>query len=98
MHFIVSWDINAEGEKWDALNAQLKECIEDYSWARPLSTFYVVRISAPQEWQEIKKNLIEVAEGSPVRIHLVIGPLMSGGRYDGYLPKDFWPELEKRIA
>ena len=39
MHFIVSWDINAEGEKWDALNAQLKECIEDYSWARQLSTF-----------------------------------------------------------
>ena len=38
MHFIVSWDINAEGEKWDALNAQLKECIEDYSWARPLQS------------------------------------------------------------
>ena len=41
MHFIVSWDIhtkngkgNTEGEKWDALNAQLKECIEDYSWVR----------------------------------------------------------------
>lgn len=98
MHFIVSWDINAEGEEWDALNAQLKECIENYSWARPLSTFYVVRVSAPQEWQEITKDLIKVAEGSPIRIHLVIGPLMSGGQYDGYLPKDFWPELEKRIA
>lgn len=98
MHFIVSWDINASGAERGVLNAQLKKCIENYSWVRPLSTFYVVRVSAPQEWQEITKDLIKVAEDSSIRIHLVIGPLMSGGRYGGYLPKDFWPELEERIA
>ena len=98
MHFIVSWDIQAEDGEWDEINAQLKECIEDYSWVRPLSTFYIVRVSDVQKWQEIRRSLIEVAESSTIRIHLVIGPLMYGGQYDGYLPKDIWPELEKRTA
>ena len=98
MHFIVSWDIQAEDGEWDEINAQLKECIEDYSWVRPLRTFYIVRVSDVQKWQEIRRSLIEVAESSTIRIHLVIGPLMYGGQYDGYLPKDIWPELEKRTA
>jgi len=98
MHFILSWDINAKDGEWDEINAQLKECIETCSWARPLSTFYIVRVSDVQEWQKIRDALIEVAESSTIRIHLVIGPLMYGGQYDGYLPKDFWPEIEKRIA
>ena len=98
MHFIVSWDIQAEDGKWDEINAQLKECIEDYSWVRPLSTFYIVRVSGPQEWQEIRDALVRVAESSTNRIHFVIGPLMCGGQYDGYLPKDIWPEIEKRTA
>ena len=98
MHFIVSWDIQAENGEWDEINAQLKKCIEDYSWVRLLSTFYIVRVSDVQKWQEIRRSLIEVAESSTIRIHLVIGPLMYGGQYDGYLPKDSWPELEKRTA
>lgn len=98
MHFIVSWDIQAEDGKWDEVNSRLQECIEDYSWARPLSTFYFVRVSDVQEWQEIRDALIEVAESSTNRIHLVIGPLMYGGQYDGYLPKALWPAIKKRIA
>ena len=98
MHFIVSWDIKAEDREWNKIDSLLKECIEDYSWVRPLGTFYIVRISDAQEWQKIRGALIEVAESSTSRIHLVIGPLMYGGQYDGYLPKDIWPEIEKRIA
>ena len=98
MHFIVSWDIQAEGEEWTTANSELQACIEAYSWARPLSTFYIVRVSVPQEWQEIRGTLIKAAESSTSRIHLVIGPLMYGGQYDGYLPKDFWPQIEKRTA
>ena len=29
MHFIVSWDIQSKDEKWDEINAQLQECLEE---------------------------------------------------------------------
>lgn len=107
MHFILSWDIRdtdgewgSESEVWGEINAQLKECIDDYSWVRPLSTFYIVRVSGPQEWKRIKEDLIEVAEcyTAKAKIHFVISPLMVGGQYDGWLPNDIWPKIHKRTA
>ena len=98
MHFIVSWDIQSKDEKWDEINAQLQECLEDYSWVRPLSTFYIVRVSGQEEWARIKEDLQAVAESSTAKTHFVVSPLMYGGRYDGWLPKTAWPKIRKRTA
>ena len=98
MHFIVSWDIQSEDKEWDEINAQLQECLEDYSWVRPLSTFYIVRVTGQEEWKGIKENLQAVAESSTAKTHFVISPLMDGGRYDGWLPKTAWPKVRKRTA
>ena len=105
IHFVLSWDIhtknrngNTEDREWGEVNSRLQECIEPYSWVRPLSTFYIVRVSGPQEWQEIRDALVRVAENSTADINFLIGPLMSGGQYDGWLPEDIWPKVQKRTA
>ena len=98
MHFILSWDINAEGTEWDKINSLLKDRIEEYSWVRPLRSFYIIRVSEPQDWHKIRDALIEVAKSSEIRIHFLIGPLMYGGEYDGWLPEDIWSAIEERIA
>lgn len=98
MHFSLSWDIRDADGEWDEINAQLKECIDDYSWVRPLDTFYIVRVSGPQEWKQIRADLIGVAKRFTDKIYIVISPLMVGGQYDGWLPETIWPKIEKRTA
>lgn len=98
MHFIVSWDIQSEDKEWDEINAQLQECLEDYSWVRPLSTFYIVRVRSQEEWEWIKEDLQEVADSSTATIRFILSPLMYGGQYDGWLPKTAWPKIRKRTA
>ncbi len=41
MHFVVAWDISAKGDRWTAINNDLKSVIDKYSWARPLTTYYI---------------------------------------------------------
>ena len=98
MHFIVSWDIQSEGKEWDKINSQLLKCLDDYSWVRPLSTFYIVKVPGQEEWEGIKENLQAVAESSTATTFFVISPLMSGGQYDGWLPKTAWPQIRERTA
>ena len=98
MHFIVSWDIQSEDKEWDEINSRLLECLEGYSWVRPLSTFYIVRVPSQEAWEGIRENLQAVAESSTATTYFVISPLMYGGQYDGWLPKTAWPKIRERTA
>ena len=43
MHIAVTWDISASGENWSSINERMRDVLKPYSWARPLTTFYVVK-------------------------------------------------------
>jgi hypothetical protein len=96
MHIVVSWDIKAEGEEWKALNAQLKDCLSGYSWVKPLTTLYIVKLDDNDDRQLIKDSLVRVCKTQPKLINLVISPLMQGGRYGGWLPKTMWTKIRER--
>ena len=98
MHVVISWDISASGDQWDTINERMREQIKPFSWARPLSTFYVVRIAGETDRQSIKKQLTSVAKSVSETVHFVISPLMSAGRYDGYLPNDSWNKINERTG
>lgn len=96
MHLVVSWDISASGDRHTEINDNLKAGLDGYSWARPLTTFYVVRINAESDREAIRDRLVKVAGGVSEKVHVVLSPVMAGGRYDGYLPKDMWDKLNQR--
>ncbi|QDQ88129.1 hypothetical protein FMZ60_11400 [Alcaligenaceae bacterium SJ-26] len=96
MHIVISWDISEAGEKHAEINDKLRTAFEKFSWVRPLTTFYVVRISSESERISIRDQLVEIAKSVPQKVHIVVSPTMAGGRYDGYLPKDMWEKLNKR--
>lgn len=96
MHFVVSWDISASGDEWTRLNNQLKDKLSTYSWARPLTTFYVVNVSSHETWNSILSSLAGVCKENPGKINFIMTPLMSGGRYNGFLDKKMWDEINKR--
>ena len=97
MHFGVSWDIEAEGQRWTEINNAMKKGLSGYSWVRPLATFYIVKVNSQYDWNFIHKNLTGVAEKIyPRKVNFVMGPLMSGGGYNGWLPKELWPKIRER--
>lgn len=96
MHIVVSWDISTGKPRWDEIDKRLKEGLSGYSWVRPLTTFYVVRINSEADRAAIRERLVTVARSVSETVHIVLSPAMSGGRYDGFLPKDTWPKLNER--
>lgn len=98
LHIATSWDIAATGDRWKALNEQMLEVLKPYSWVRPLSTFYIVQIHTESARGNIQSALEAVAKAAPERIHFLISPAMQGGRYDGYLPRDTWSQINSRTG
>jgi hypothetical protein len=98
MHIAVSWDITAEGDRWKQIDETMREALRNYSWVRPLSTFYVVKIGSEGDRQLIQNSLVNVAKSAGARIHYLITPAMLGGQYQGYLPADDWTNVKARTA
>lgn len=96
MHFIVSWDTKAQGERQSEINSALKGCLKGYSWVRPLVAFYIVKVDSQKDWDSIFECLTNVARQYKREANFVLSPLMEGGRYNGWLPKNLWPAIRKR--
>ena len=96
MHIAVTWDISASGTRWNEINDQMREVLRPFSWVRPLTTFFVVRLNLHADQDSIRDGLLAVAKSVAEQVHFVVSPIMSSGRYDGYLPQDMWPELNQR--
>lgn len=98
MHIAVTWDINSSGDSWSSINDEMKNVLNPYSWARPLSTFYVVRVNSEHDRTTIINELTAIASRSSFIINFVVTPLMSSGAYDGYLPTDMWDNINERTS
>lgn len=96
MHLIISWDIKAEEPDWASLNKKLKNCLKGYSWVKPLTTLYIVKIDSFEDRDEIRSALIEVCKGNRKKINLIISPTIEGDKYSGWLPKPMWEKIKKR--
>ncbi len=97
MHCVISWDIKADGQKWTEINNAMKEGLTAYSWVRALTTFYIVKVNSQNDSHHIHKKLATIAKTHPGKVNFVMSPLMQGGSYNGWLPKDLWPKIRKRI-
>lgn len=96
MHIVVSWDIAADGQKWNDLNQALRTCISGHSWVKPLSTLYIVQIGGVEDRVVIKDQLRSICKQNPKTVHLIVSPAIEGGGYGGWLPKRLWPKIRKR--
>ncbi len=96
MHFVVSWDISASGERWKTLNDKMREKLSAYSWVRPLTTLYVVKVASQETWDSILTALTDVCKENPKEINFIMTPLMNGGQYNGWLPEGTWKEVNER--
>lgn len=96
MHVVISWDIKADQPQWKEIDTELRGCFERFSWARPLSTFYVVKLRSVEDRAAIKERLLAVVQRTSAKVHFIVSPAIAGGRYAGWLPKSMWEKLNQR--
>lgn len=97
MHIIISWDIkNCEKDEWNELNEKLRECIDDYSWVKPLTTFYIIKLNSEGERKTIRESIVNVCKANKGKLNVVISPVICEGTYSGWLPHSMWDLIKER--
>jgi hypothetical protein len=97
-HVLVAWEIKgATDERNKQLRTALKEQLKGYSWVRVLQDVHIVKIDSVEDRLLLKERLAGVArvEGN---VNLILTPLMVGGTYSGWLPRQLWPKIRQRTA
>lgn len=80
------------------IGSELQGVLAPYSWARPMTNFYVVQVNSSDQYTTIANGLFTVARKYPAAVYLIVSPIMAGGNYTGQLPQNMWPELNKRVT
>lgn len=101
MHVAISWDIKgASGERWTALNDYMRAAFDKtHEWTRPVSTFYIVKVSGAPDRDAIIKDLQARAQGVTERVYFVVSPIMpAGAHYNGLLPREWWDPVRQKTS
>lgn len=92
MHFTLILDIKASGERKTEIERYIwDDILSKYKRAKRLSgKVIILQIESDSEWKKILERLSEYSKEQPETIHYIMTPAMTGGRYNGILPKDNW--------
>lgn len=93
MHFVLSYDLSATGERRTELEGRIQTIINPYRHVKRLSTFYIVHVDNNAEWTTIRRQMTDLSQGIPERLHFIMSPLMEGGKYNGILPQGQWDDI-----
>lgn len=75
MHFVVSWDLRAQGNLRTEVHNAMREGLRGYSWLCLLPAFYIVDVNSEQDWHAIHKNLLSVAQKYSGEVNFLMGPV-----------------------
>lgn len=94
MHFVLSYYLPLEeGARRNEIVSKIEGYLPADNYVKRLNTFYVVHINSEAEWNVILTNLSNLSKGIPEDLHFIMSPCMTGGRYNGILPKTEWDAI-----
>ena len=90
MHFVLSYDLGATGERRTQIENEIHSIIAPYRNVKCLTTFYVIHVSNHSEWDLMRQQLSNYSTRISEKLNFIMTPLMDGGMYNGMLPQDQW--------
>ncbi len=75
MHFIVSWEIVTESNKFEEINQALLQQIMDYEWIRLLGNFYILDINCECDWVRVQQRFLSISERFPDEVNFLLSPI-----------------------
>jgi hypothetical protein len=75
MHFVVSWDLSAEQDRWVEINRAMLEALNSHDWLRLLPAFYILEIESEKDWQVIQDKLLSAAQRYSGEVNFLMSPI-----------------------
>ena len=91
MYCVISWDISAVNPRWREIDDQLRACIQNFTYVRPVNTFYLVRISSADRIEAIRKCFDAVKQNTKESISYILSPAFAGHTWSGTIGD--WPNV-----
>lgn len=95
MHFVLSYDLGAEGQRREEIEEQIRVILNPYQYVRKLTTFFIVHVNNQAESVAIRTTLTDLSQNIPERFHFIMSPMMEGGLYNGILPQNDWIDINQ---
>lgn len=97
MHFVFSYDLQAEGQKRTDLEQRILNILTPYRHVRSLNNFYIIHVQNHAEWEAIRSLLTAIAKevDGTNTFYFVMSPPQTEGRYNGYLPAGEWQGINQ---
>ena len=94
MHFVMSYDLKAEGTRRADLEDKIEAILSPYQHVKRLSAFYVIKINSEKEWEELRLALNSFASDISEEFHYIMtSPNKEPGKYNGILYRGDWDEI-----
>lgn len=88
MHFMVSFQIDADGIRRDEILKALEGCFGRQRFVRALDCTYVVQVPGYGVYEHLQLQLMEVARAQEELVQICQSPLITSGLYHGRMKKE----------
>jgi hypothetical protein len=93
MHFVLSYDLQADDEKKQAIAGKIESILTPYKHVKRLHDFYIIQVQETEEWTSIRIALTNLFKETPEPLYFIMSPLMNEGIYNGILSTGDWNEI-----
>ena len=91
MHFALIVEIVAEvGRKKEIESYIWDTILSPYKRAKRLGNLMIIQINSDTDWNDIFSKTSHYVKEQTEKIHFIMTPAMTGGRYNGILGKEQW--------
>lgn len=98
MHLLLSYSTTELGEdNFDKITNKVFKLLESFERVNVFENTYIIKINHPSDWHELKNNLTKIAEYCGCGFKFIMSPISLGGNYNGWLPKEMWPEIQSLV-
>lgn len=97
MHFLLCYQIEIDGEKCNILHKGIANALSNYKTVNVFGDTYIVKINKVTDWEDIRTSLSNITRENGCDCKFIMTPIINGGYYNGWIPKDKWPQIKDII-
>ncbi|MGB5033883.1 MAG: hypothetical protein WBO76_17300 [Saprospiraceae bacterium] len=98
MHFLLSYQVDVQGDKCDIIHTDIQNVLSKYNKVKLFGETYIIQIRKVTEWEDIREGLSQITEQSGCDCKFIMTPIVQGGYYNGWLENNKWKQIEELIT